>query len=162
MTLHAWRPALGLDVTPCRHMAEQYWSDADPVWRIDPTWFELQLMRDVVTQFYRPLERLVMVRPGQALPEAYTWVTRGETTPWSSDEMAVVRMAHVDQTLPLRRRVILIGEMMRLWETWARAAGLPVICSTTMREDQAGFLALHRRAGYHVRGSIAYRRLDQG
>jgi len=50
--------------------------------------------------------------------------------------------------------------MIVLWETWARECSVPVICSTTMRRDQEGFLELHRKLGYDVRGSFAYKRVS--
>ncbi len=49
--------------------------------------------------------------------------------------------------------------MFTLWENFARLAGTPIVCSTTMRRDQDGFLKLHAKNGYDVRGSYAYKRL---
>jgi hypothetical protein len=50
--------------------------------------------------------------------------------------------------------------MIRMWEVWAKACEIKIICSTTMRGDQAAFMHLHSDAGYSVRGSIAYKRLS--
>ena len=46
--------------------------------------------------------------------------------------------------------------------TGVQTCALPIyiICSTTMRHDQAGFLHMHERAGYSVRGSVCYKRLN--
>jgi hypothetical protein len=116
-----------------------------------------------VAQFYNPGAELLKVakerETGRIL--AYTWAIRGEKTAWSDDEMICVRMAHVDLSLPTRQRLRLVTGMVVLWETWARECGVPVICSTTMRRDQTGFLELHRKLGYDVRGSYAYKRLVQ-
>jgi hypothetical protein len=50
--------------------------------------------------------------------------------------------------------------MMRLWEGFAKLAGVPIVCSTTMRNDQGAFLKLHSKNGYDVRGSYAYKKLS--
>jgi hypothetical protein len=49
--------------------------------------------------------------------------------------------------------------MIDLWEAFAAAAGVGIICSTTMRADPAAFLRIHSRRGYDVRGSYAYKKL---
>ena len=71
----------------------------------------------------------------------------------------MTRMIHLDMTLPARTRVRLVQDMIDIQETWCRAYGIGIVCSTTMRHEQAGFVELHRRAGYSVRGSYCYRRL---
>jgi len=73
--------------------------------------------------------------------------------------MVVVRMAHLDLDLSSRNRVLLLKDMMQLWEGFALLSESPVICSTTMRNDQTAFLKLHSKNGYDVRGSYAYKRL---
>ena len=76
--------------------------------------------------------------------------------------MCSIRMVHVDMSLGTRDRIRLVTEMIEVWETWASNSGIPVICSTTMRGDQQGFLRIHQRSGYDIRGSFAYKRLHQG
>ena len=114
-----------------------------------------------VRQFYNPGTELLRVcrenSTGQLL--AYTWAIRGDRAPWSDDEMVSVRMAHVDLRLPVRQRLRLVTGMIVLWETWAQECSVPVVCSTTMRRDTGGFLEIHRKLGYDVRGSYAYKRL---
>lgn len=94
---------------------------------------------------------------GQLL--AYTWAERGIKTVWSSDEMVAVKIVHMDMTVSARHRLVMLGEIMDLWELWARSIGVPVICSSTMRGEQSAFLRLHQRRGYQCRGSICYLRL---
>jgi hypothetical protein len=91
---------------------------------------------------------------------AYTWAVRGEYSPWSREEQVQVRMAHVDQHLSDRNRIFLCAQMIRMWETWAENIDVKIICSSTMRGEQDAFLELHRQAGFSVRGSIAYKRLQ--
>jgi len=72
--------------------------------------------------------------------------------------MISVRMAHVDLSLSARDRVRLIQDMINLWEGWAKIIKVPIICSTTMRNDQTAFLKLHSKNGYEVRCSYAYKK----
>ena len=68
-------------------------------------------------------------------------------------------MAHVDMNLSTKMRIRLVTDMFNLWEGFARLAQVPIICSTTMRRDQSGFLRLHEKHGYDVRGSYAYKKI---
>jgi hypothetical protein len=91
---------------------------------------------------------------------AYTWAKRGDRACWSDDEMVVVRMAHVDLSLSPRLRVRLVNDMMDLWERFTLFCAVPILCSTTMRGDQATFLKMHVKRGYDVRGSFAYKKVS--
>jgi len=90
---------------------------------------------------------------------AYSWLGRGHRTPYSNDEMAEARMAHTDLTLTGTKRIHILVQMIWYWETWAQACGIPVLVSTSIREDQKTFLKLHERLGFTVRGGIAYKRI---
>jgi hypothetical protein len=115
----------------------------------------------VVNQFFLPGTELVSVaRDGNNELMAYTWAKRGERACWSDDEMVTVRMAHVNLKLSARERVKLVSDMMDLWERFTLYCGVPVLCSTTMRNDQDAFLKMHSKRGYDVRGSFAYKKLS--
>lgn len=159
-----WRPAHGGDVAAIVRMAvHDFQNEIDTIFEPDTVAYSRNITLAVVTQFYQPMSELVSVAvtpTGELL--AYTWARRNERAAWSDDEMVVVRMAHLNLSLPTRTRIRLIEDMIALWEGFAAFAGVPIICSTTMRGDQAAFLRLHQRAGYDVRGSYAYKRLVQG
>jgi hypothetical protein len=91
----------------------------------------------------------------------YTWARRGERAAWSREEMVSVKMAHVRLDLSDRERITLLAQMIQMWELWAKACKIDVIFSSTIRASQDPFLRLHERAGYTVRGSCAYLRLNQ-
>ncbi len=156
-----WRPATGQDVTDIVHMAVSgFESEVDTIFQPDHVAYARNVTQAIVAQFYNPhAELLLVARNESGLLLAYTWVIR-ETAPWSDEVMAAVRMAHVDLSLPVRERIKLVNQMMGFWETWAIESGIGIICSTTMRRDTAGFLRLHQRRGYDVRGSVAYKRLS--
>ena len=91
----------------------------------------------------------------------YTWAVRGQYSPWSKEEMIGIRIAHVNQNCTQRQRIFMCAQMIRMWEVWARAIEVNIICSSTVRTEQTAFLNLHRQAGYDIRGSICYKRLNQ-
>ena len=157
-----WESTSGLDVQPIVDMAVAHFqTEIDSVFTPEPIVYARNLTLATVNQFYNPRSELLKVAKEQETGRllAYTWAIRGERTPWSDDEMICAKMAHVDLALPTRQRLRLVTGMILLWETWARECSVPVVCSTTMRRDQEGFLSIHRKLGYDVRGSYAYKRL---
>jgi hypothetical protein len=157
---YTWRPATGQDVAAIVAMAvHDFQSEIDTIFEPEPITYSRNITLAVVNQFYAPNDHLIQVAYHADRLLAYTWAVRNERAPWSDNEMVVVRMAHVDMALPPRVRIRLVTDMIDLWEAFACRAGVPIICSTTMRGDQAGFLRIHAGRGYDVRGSYAYRRL---
>lgn len=160
---YTWRPADGRDVAAIVAMAvHDFQTEIDTIFEPDPVAYSRNITLAVINQFYLPMTELVSVAvtpAGELL--AYTWARRNERAPWSDNEMVVVRMAHLDLSLPTRTRIKLVNDMIDLWEAFAAFAAVPIICSTTMRGDQTGFLRIHQRRGYDVRGSYAYKRLPQ-
>jgi hypothetical protein len=158
---YIWRPATGLDVSPIVQMAQQHFeTEIDTVFTPDPVAYSRNLTLAVVNQFYLPTTELVSVAVKFDKIVAYTWAQSGQRSPWSDDNMVVVKMAHLDLSLPSRDRIVLVKDMMRLWEAFARLSNTAIVCSTTMRRDQSAFLKLHERQGYDVRGSYAYKKLS--
>jgi hypothetical protein len=158
---YTWAPAAGPDVANIVKMAQDYFeSEIDQIFTPDPIAYSRNVMVAVVQQFYAPLTQLVSVAKTQQNDLiAYTWAERNQRAPWSDDEMTVVKMAHVDMTLGARDRIRLVNDMIDMWEAWSLLCGVHVVCSTTMRGDQAAFLRLHQRRGYDVRGSYCYKRI---
>jgi len=158
---YTWAPAAGPDVANIVKMAQDYFeSEIDQIFTPDPIAYSRNVTVAVVQQFYAPLTQLVSVAKTQQNDLiAYTWAERNQRAPWSDDEMTVVKMAHVDMTLGARDRIRLVNDMIDMWEAWSLLCGVHVVCSTTMRGDQAAFLKLHQRRGYDVRGSYCYKRI---
>lgn len=159
--IYNWRPATGNDVAAIVKMAQDHFQqEIDLIFTPDPVAYSRNITLAVVNQFYLPTTELLSVAnsdSGELL--AYTWARSNERAAWSDDRMVVIRMAHVALNLSARTRIGLVGDMMTLWENFARFSQTPIICSTTMRNDQQTFLKLHSRNGYDVRGSYAYKRL---
>ena len=156
-----WTRATWRDVPDLVNLTQaQFELEADTIFRTDPIVYAHNLTRAVVDQLYDPASAFLWVSRGAGGGvEAYVWAERGQRAVWSRDEMVAIKIVHVDMTLPIRQRVRLCAEMISLWENWTASIGVPIVCSTTMRGDQEGFLKLHERRGYDRRGSICYRRL---
>lgn len=157
-----WRPAAGPDTEAITAMALSHFGlETDHIFVNDPIEYSRNVLIATVNQFYNPKKELISVAVHEESQQiiAYTWAMRGQYAPWSTEEMVAVRIAHVNLRLSQRGRIHLLAQMIRMWEVWARACDLKIICSTTMRGDQTAFMHLHDRAGYSVRGSIAYKRL---
>ena len=79
--------------------------------------------------------------------------------PYAHDECAEAAFAHIDLKLPLRTRITLMAQILQQWILWCQICQIPVLVSTTIREDQQGFMRLHDRLGFKRHGSFAYRRI---
>jgi len=162
MTNYAWFPAAGTDVNDIVKMAQDHFQkEIDTVFTPDPIAYGRNITYAVVNQYYNPYSELLSVarnQEGQLL--AYTWAKAFDRAPWSDDNMIVIRMAHVSLDLSTRQRITLLKDMLQIWENFAQLSKNPIICSTTMRKEQDAFLKLHERAGYDIRGSYAYKRIN--
>lgn len=157
-----WRPAAGPDTEAITAMALEYFGlETDQIFENDPIEYSRNVLLATVSQFYNPKKELLSVAVDNDSQRiiAYTWAMRGQYAPWSTEEMVAIRIAHVDLTLSHRTRITLIAQMLRMWETWADACDIRIICSSSVRGEQQAFLRLHEQAGYSVRGSVCYKRL---
>ena len=160
MTNYGWFPATGTDVNDIVKMAQDHFqTEIDTVFTPDPTAYARNITFAVVNQFYLPTSTLLSVAKSDNKILAYTWALSNERSPWSDDTMVFIKMAHVDLSLSTRLRIKLITDMFTLWENFCNFSNNKIICSTTMRKDQEGFLKLHARRGYDIRGSYAYKKL---
>ena len=161
MIKYSWRAAQAEDIPKIVAMAEQHFqTEIDTIFMPEPRVYSRHITFAVVNQYYNPRAELLQVAVDESNTMlAYTWAKSGDYAAWSDNEMVSVRMAHVDLSLNARDRIRIINDMIVMWEGWAKIIGVPIVCSTTMRNDQAAFLKLHTRAGYDVRGSYAYKRL---
>lgn len=163
MTDYSWRLA---DMTDINDMValgvENFKIEIDDVFNHNTATVTRNVTFGIMNQIYYPGTELITVCRSKIDNKvlAYTWARSNDRTVWSDDPMVCVRFAHVDLNLSPRLRIRLINDMMEHWEKFAKYCGNKVICSTTMRHEQDVFLKLHERAGYSVRGSYAYKKLD--
>ena len=135
--------------------------EVDTIFDFNPNVLAHHIVSALVNQFYTGKTDLVAAaRDNNNRLLAYTWVKTGERSMWSTEEVASVRMAHVDPNLSVRSRVNLIDEMMEIWERFAQIHSIPVLYSNTLRHEQSVFLKMHQRRGFIVRGSAAYKKVN--
>ena len=153
----------GADVADIVNLAQQHYAtEVDTIFEIDTLAGARNITVAIVNQMYNPGSEFVQVARDDLTHAilGYVWVCRGQRAIWSDQEMTITRMVHVDQNLSMRVRLRLVQEMLLKWEQWALTYAIPIVCSVTMRHDTQGFLKLHARHGYDVRGSFAYKRLS--
>lgn len=159
-----WYRASPLDVQSIVDMArDNFQTEVDAVFTINEEYYHYNIAQAVTDQLYYPHKQQLIIAKNNTTGAlmAYGWVSRGTTTPYSFDEMAEARMAHTDLKLSTRTRLSLLLQMLDYWEEWVTSCGIPVLVSSTIRDDQQGFLHLHRLLNYTIKGSIAYKRLKE-
>ena len=158
----AWRNAQSEDITDIVNMAvSMFQHEIQPVFTPDPKLLSKHLAQAIAAQTYAPLEQQVIVardRTTDALV-AWAWLGRGGYAVYAPEECAEAHFAHIDLNLSTRARVTIMAQILQQWVLWCMMAGVPVLVSTSIREDQKGFFHIHEAAGFMVRGSLAYLRV---
>ena len=161
-----WTPAVLEDIPAMNELTKRdFESEADHTFRIDPARHTLELALAITRQTYAPASEFVFVarrpadRSGPGAVIAYNWIMRGQYMTYSPDEMAAARFIHIDQTLSARQRIAITVQSLLQWETWAKLAGIPIVCSTSVRQDYNTFMRIHEALGYRIQGACAYRRV---
>jgi len=163
MIEYSWRLAEINDTNDIVDMAQKHFEgEIDNIFTPEVPTMQRNVTFAILNQIYYPGSEMITVCRAEDDNRllAYTWAKSNDRACWSDDPMVCVRMAHVDLSLPPRTRIALVKTMMSHWERLAAYSGNKIICSTTMRHDQDGFLRLHAKNGYDVRGSYAYKKLD--
>jgi hypothetical protein len=158
-----WRPAAGSDIEALVKLSfEQIGHEVDDIYTIDLLELGRNMLLSIVNQFYNPKKELFSVACDVDTGEiiAYSWADRGQTVPWSTEETIGIRMCQVAPHISARKKLFLLAQQIRMWEIWATACNVKIIVSATTRRNQEAFLRLHESAGYTVKGSSAYKRLN--
>jgi len=90
---------------------------------------------------------------------AWAWLARGCYLPYAVEELAEAKIAHIDQAVSTISRTRIMAQILHQWHIWCELNQIPVLVSSTIRADQAGFLRLHQQAGFTIRGSYAFKRI---
>jgi len=157
-----WRRAEHTDVPGIVElMNTNYAVEVDDIFTVNPTRMSYHLHQAILDQIYTPSTQLVSVAVSKTTDQilAFGWLQRGKYLPYANEEMAVAEIAHTELTLPVRTRIRLIGQLFEQWILWAELNSIPVLCSTSIRSDQTGFMRLHDIYGFSRKGSFAYKRI---
>ena len=159
-----WLQATPQDVPDIVKLVDTNYSQEieDVIFTKNPTRLHYHLHRAILNQQYGLNTQNISIARDKKTQKllAWAWIERGKYTVYSDEEMAVAEFAHVDLTLSVRTRMTLIAQTLEIWICWCELHGIPVLCSTSIRDNQQGFMRLHEQFGFVVRGSFAYRKVD--
>lgn len=152
------------DVDYIVDMAERHFEhEVDSVLKTDRNVMRHHVTVSLTNQLFDPYKELIAVAKNDPYSIlGYCWYDRGGYTTYSRDEISNARFHHVDLTLPLKTRYKLIQQMIDQHILWASKCGIPVICSTSIRGDNDGFMKMHKKRGFQVNGSYAWIRTEEG
>lgn len=157
-----WKLAEFTDIKEIVDLAQSmYQVEIENIFTPDPALLMRNVSIGIVNQSYNPLdEQVIVARDQLGRLIAWAWIERGGYVTYAPEEIAEAKFAHVALDLPARTRIVLLAQMLQQWEMWAAICKIPVLVSTTIRDEQSAFMKLHRQAGYTVRGSYAYKRVE--
>lgn len=157
----SWRQAGLHDIDSMVTMAVNLFQvEIEDVFTPDPDMLAKNIAIAVIKQRFNPIEEQIIVAEEAGQVIAWAWIVRGVYVNYAQEEMADARIAHLDLAMPARKRVTLLAQILQQWELWCQVCQIPVLSSSTIRASQGAFLKLHREAGFTVRGSIAYKKID--
>ena len=152
-----WQPAQLDNIDAMiRLTSEHYLAELSGVLTINLNKLAERLAHSIVNQNFRPESETLQccwIDDGLA---AWTWLSRGRSTDYIDEEVAEAHMVHIDLNLTPRTRIKIVNHTLDHWISWCRILGIPVLASTTVRQDSQAFMALHARRGFLVRGSHAF------
>jgi hypothetical protein len=157
-----WSKATPADVEAMVTLANTLYSpEVNQFFTPNPTRYSYHLHKAILDQTFNPGQQYLAVARDKATHQllAYNWCERGKYTPYADEEMAVAEILHIDLAVPVRQRVQLVGQCFDQWIIWCELNRIPVLCSTSIREDQAAFMRLHSVYGFKSRGSFAYKEI---
>ena len=157
----SWRRAIHTDVEAIMDlMATQYQCEVDEIFSISRTRMGYHLHQAILQQSYLPNQELlgVAIKDNQVI--AWHWLTRGGYQPYSDLEMATGEFVHVDLDLSARTKIQLCAQILEQWQAWCLVNAIPVLASTSIREEHGAFMQLHRKMGFKVNGSYAIKRIN--
>jgi hypothetical protein len=158
----AWQRAGHMDVEDILNLvAQNYQMEIDNILIPNRPRMAHHLHRAILQQTFEPNQVLINLARDKATNAvvAWSWLERGKFTVYAVDELATAEFAHVDLTLSMRQRITLVAQILEQWITWCEQCGIPVLTSSSIRDDQTAFMRLHKQFGFSVRGSIAYKRI---
>ncbi|HET8687326.1 MAG TPA: hypothetical protein VFM18_11780 [Methanosarcina sp.] len=159
-----WSKATSQDVPEIVDLSYTHYKDEfeNIIFKSNMTKMHYHLHQACLDQIYGLGNNLILIARNKDTNKlmAWNWIQTGKKTIYSDDEMAIAEFIHVDLTLPKRDKIALVHQSLEQWIVWCTANRIPVICSTSIRPVQSGFMKIHERLGFFVRGSYAYKRIE--
>lgn len=156
-----WKKAIHTDVEDIMNIMQDFYSpEIAGIFTPSRTRMGYHLHKAILDQSYGVNEHFIGVardESGRLL--AWHWLSRGKFLTYADEEMAAGEFIHVDLDLSAKQRMRLCIESLEQWIAWCWQHNIPVLSSTSIRENQEGFMRLHDRLGFKRNGSFAYKRI---
>ena len=158
-----WRPAQLSDIAEMVQLSQRcYELEVDNLLTPDPARLAARLAHAIIDRDHNPATEVVqIVRDQEDRLVAWSWMGRGTGTDYCREECAEAHVLHLDLNLAARTRVQLILNILDQWIAWCEILEIPVLVSTSIRQDYEAFMRLHERKGFQVRGSHAFKRIKK-
>ena len=159
-----WSPALGPDVGDMIDLSMEHFKHETAGLLEPDTHRGAKLLTDaIIGQLYYPTSEFVIVARDRETDKivAWAWAKRNCMMEFSSEETTELRVIHIDQSLPVRHKIGLVGQLAWIWWQWSKQNGIPVMVAATLRSEQSAFLRVLESVGFQVRGSYAFIRTDR-
>jgi hypothetical protein len=159
-----WASAAGSDIQDIVDLVTRTaGKETKGITELNPVEGSRNLMHAIVNQMYAPKAEMISVCRLKETKElvAFNWCGRDVRQVWSTEEMVVPKHLSIENRISARCRIALCVQAMTQWERWAQITELKLINSSSMRVDWQTFMHIHRELGYQVRGSMAFKRLNE-
>ena len=145
-------------------VAQNYQDEINGILVPDRPRMAYHLHRAILQQIFEEYQVLLTVAKDKTTNAiiAWAWLERGKFTVYATEELASAEFAHVELSQSLRNKVKLTAQILEQWIEWCRILKIPVLTSSSIRDDQKAFMRLHEQFGFLVRGSIAYKKIGDG
>lgn len=157
-----WQPAIHTDTEDILNLVDQNYSqEITGIFTPSRNRMAFHLHTAILNQSFMSSHELISVARHRQTDHllAWMWLQRGKYMPYANEEMAVGEFIHTELSLSPISKTRLVYQALEIWIAWCELHQIPVLCSTSIREDQSGFMRLHDRLGFYRRGSFAYRRI---
>lgn len=158
-----WYPAKLNDIPEMVGISQSlYQCEIENVFTPTPALLMRSLAHGIINQNYDSMsEQMVVARDNSTKKLlGWAWLGRGGFLPYAPEEFAEAKFVHLALDESARTRIHLTAQILQQWVLWCQICQIPVLVSTTIREDQRGFMRLHESAGFIIRGSFAYYRVS--
>ena len=156
-----WGRASHLDIPLIINLMRQnYQQEVDGIFTPSDTIMSYNLSHAIIDTIYDARKDLISVAKVGGELVGWSWLGLGNYMRYSDEEIAGAEFIHVKLSMTSRQRLRLIAQTLEMWEAYCILHKIPVLSSSTIRDDQKAFLKLHEKMGFTVHGSMTYKRIN--
>lgn len=160
---YVWTRATTKDITDMLMLSENnYLNELNDLYEYNREIFQYTLTQGILTQEYFVQSQLIVVARDKTTNKLLCWAmaTNNNTISFSKETSLEVKFIHTELNLPKRTLMKLIVQCLEMFILFQHHNNIPMLVSSSMRVDQHTFMKIHEKLNFKVRGSVAYRRLQ--